>query len=140
MIKIKIKILDKKAVSFESADFISGAYTVTGTEVTFIVTQCDKAGMVYVGQTEFVASEGKEVTLFFPRMNEEQALFALQEKAEIVGLKVTKAVKSAWIAKDTYGRDVVCDTEEEAQEAHKKFGEPTRMDDVSYDVSYVVEI
>lgn len=134
---MKIKILDKKAVSFESADFFSGAYTVTGTEVTFMVTSCDKAGMVSVGQTDFVASEGKEVTLFFPRMNEEEALFALQQKAEIEGVNVIRVIKSTWVAKDAYGRPIVCDTEEEAQEAHKKFGEPSRIDDTSY---IVVEV
>ena len=131
---MKIKILNTDAVSFKSADFFSGVYTVSGTEVTFVITQCDKAGMIYVGQNEFVASKGKEVTLFFARMSKEQALFALQEKAEIEEIIVTKVTTSTWIAKDAYGRNVVCETEEEAQNAHKKFGEPDRVDHIVYSI------
>lgn len=136
---MKLNIKEVKKVEFSNADLFSGAFQSKGVLIEAIVTDCPDRTHLEIGFNEMTVNEGKEISLFF-RDDAQDCLAALwrvqQQVATDVPL-VTKQVTSKFIAEDTHGRDVICDTLEEALDAHKKFGNPRQIDSVIFTQSAV---
>lgn len=130
---MKATVLDIKPFFHESADIFAGSFTVKGIAVTLMWEE-DFNGMFYIGNIwSGVPVSGKTACIKTSASSEAEALWMVQQVITTTNYElVEKTMLSKWIAKDMYGRDIECDSEEEAINTHKKFGAPSRIDDVSF--------
>ena len=136
---MKLNIKEVKKVEFSNADVFSGAFQSKGVLIEAIVTDCPDRTHLEIGFNEMTVNDGQEISLFFRDDAQDCAasLWRVQQQVATDVPLVTKKVTSVFIAEDTHGRDVVCDTLDEALDAHKKFGNPRQIDSVIFTQSAV---
>ncbi len=132
--EMKLIIKEIKKVEFSNADVFSGAFQSRGVLVEAVVTDCPDRAWLEVGFNDLTVIDGKEISLFFKDDAQDTlaALWRVQQQVATDLPLVTKVVSSKFIAEDTHGRDVVCDTMEEALDVHKRFGNPRQIDDIKF--------
>ncbi len=131
---MKLIIKEMKKEKFENADFFAGAFQSKGVTIEAVVTDCPDRVWLEVGFNDLTVIDGKEISLFFKDDAQDTlaALWRVQQQVATDLPLVKKVVSSKFIAEDMHGRDVMCDTLEEALDAHKRFGNPRQIDDVQF--------
>jgi hypothetical protein len=130
--KLLIKSITKH--SFENADIFSGAFESKGVLIKAVVTDCPNKAHFDIGLDQFTVSDGQEIEIFLRDKDQDTlgCLWRVQQQVATDVPLVAKQVTSKFIAEDAYGRDVACDTIEEALDAHKRFGNPRQIDTVLF--------